>query len=444
MNKMLNVVKEKVARPIWRRLPKRVQTQVRGHLPAEYGRNGYFHVMSPFNAQRDPGERTRVTMIMPSVHKDHLTGGPATLANFMVEIKARFPQYDLRILPVMVPFTGGKEDLAKSLSQFDILQGADIEKGQDATYSVISDAAYKGFTLPVRRNEVFVASMWPTFFLAKALQRKQEEFFGAFHSIQYIIQDYEPLALFAWSDFYLMARQTYEDSKSTIALVATKSLSEYLDRAGHHFIAKYVFDPAQNAVSIRSADLRQKKETFIVYGRPDTPRNCFDLIFEALLKVTGEHPSIAERFKFVSVGTTHPSYRLRNGALLECRGFMPPEAYKELTLGAAAGIYFVVSPHTGYVGLELARGGALVISNSFETKIIRDLHPNIREPEAMTVDGVASAIVTTIQEFWRDSQAGLRAARADLEAREANSLREENFPFLEQLFERQHGFGSSQ
>jgi hypothetical protein len=440
MNRILSLAKENIARPVWRQLPSGIQARVRKHLPADYNRNGYFHVMSPFATQRDEGERTRITMILPSVHRDHLTGGPATLANFMMEIKARFPEFDLRFLPVMVPFSGDRGALAASLSDFKIFTGAQIEAGSDAQFSVVFDAAHKGFKLPVRRNEVFVASMWPTFFVAKALQKAQEDYFGFGQPIQYIIQDYEPLALFSWSDFYLLARKTYEDEVSTIALVATESLSDYMDHAGHRFLAKYTFDPGLNAISIRSTDLREKSETFVVYGRPNTPRNCFQLIFEALLKVTAEHPSIAERFTFISVGEVHPSYRLHNGAVLECRGFMKPEVYKDLTLRAAAGIYFVISPHTGYVGLELARAGALVISNSFETKKIRDLHPNIREPEAMTVEGVANAIVLSVQEYWRDNQAGLRVAKVDLEAREANPSLEANFPFLEDMFNKNYNF----
>lgn len=440
MSKFLGLTNKKIIRSAWGKLPRPIQARIRRSLSPDYNRSGYFHVMAPFRTLPDNGERSRVTMILPSVRREHITGGPATLVNFMSEIKSRLPQFDLRFLPVMVPFGADDDQLPKSLADFEMFTGAEVEAGADARWTIVSDAALKSSALPVRKNEIFVATMWPTFFVAKALQSAQLEYFGAKHPMPYIIQDYEPLALFPWSDFYLLARQTYEDGDSTIALVATASLSEYMDQAGHAFAARYTFDPGLNATSIHSGDLRPKTETFVVYGRPDTPRNCFNLIFEALLKVTAEHPEIAKRFQFISVGEKHPSFKLHNGAKLVSRGFMNPEAYKELTLRAAAGIFFVVSPHTGYVALELARCGALVVSNSFETKHISKLHPNIREPNVMSVEGVANAIVAAIEDFWADNETGLRAARADLEARERDKTKYVNFPFLEDMFSNDYRF----
>lgn len=430
----------RLARSVWRFLPDPIRAKVRENLPANYNRNGYFHVMSPFRTVMDPDARPRVNMILPSVHRKHLTGGPATLINYVLEIKERLPQFDLRLLPVMVPFTGGPRNLPSHLKEFTLLQSADAESGAEARFSVLIDAAQKRSKLRVRRHDIFVASMWPTYFVAKALQTAQQEYFANAHHIQYIIQDYEPLALFPWSDLFLLARQTYEDSQSTVALVATAALSAYLEKAGHGFAMKYQFDPGLNATSISSSELRAKEEVFIVYGRPDTPRNCFPLLFEALLKVTAEHPSISTRFKFISVGEAHPSYPLHNGAMLECRGFLDPAVYKDLILRAAAGVFFVVSPHTGYVALEMARAGALVVSNSFETKRIADLHPNIREPSSMTVDGVADAITRTIQEFWRNPQVGLTAAEDELKLVEESKAFQPNFPFLEEMFANVYSF----
>ena len=428
---MLSRILRQKLTPVARHLPSLLKTKIKEQLPADFGRDGYFHVMSPFRTFAEHEEAPRVTLILPSVHKDHLTGGPATLVNYMLEIKQRFPNVQLRLLPVMVPFTGGQKDLPSKLSEFEILRGETTPAG----HSILGDAAHKANAIPIRRNEVFIASMWPTFFVAEALREQQLAAFETAQPVQYIIQDYEPLALFPWSDFYLLARHTYDSETPTIALVATDALSKYVKQEKHKFLAHYSFDPNANATPVDPEDFLDKEDTILVYARPDTPRNCFNIIFETLLKVTADHPQIAERFRFVSVGENHPSYKLNNGAKLESLGFMPPKVYKQEILKAAIGMFFVVSPHTGYVALELARGGALSISNSFETKDVSLLHPNVRVPEDMTVPGVADTLVEAVREYWRNPNGGHDTARATHKNQNNNQV---NFPFLEEMFQKHH------
>jgi hypothetical protein len=418
--------------PMWRKLPKSTQRKVSAQLPADFHRSGYFHVMADFKVARSDVNRPRVNMLLPSVNKDHVTGGPATLVNFMLETKRRLPGMDLRFLPIMVPFDPGKHQMPASLGEFHIVTGNAAGRDDQGSFTVVADAGQKAHPISLRQNDIFVASMWPTFFPGRALLDRQEEFFRQKHKLLYIVQDYEPLALYSWSDFYLLALQTYQDPENTIPLIATESLYRYMEKAGHSFPVTYHFDPKANATPVNPEDFVEKQETILIYGRPDTPRNCFTLIFEALYKVTAEHPSIAERFRFVSVGEKHADYRLNHGAKLESLGFMDPADYKDLVLKSAIGVFFVVSPHTGYVALELANSGALVVSNSFETKNITELHPNIREPASMSPAGIADAIVTSVQEFWREPDSGPSRARSHYE--HINRNPKENFPFLEDLF----------
>lgn len=412
--------------------------------PVPYPRDGYFHVLTPFRSSpRDIG-RVRINLVLPSVCREHLTGGPATLVNYLMAVADRFPDYGLRLLPVMVPFSGDPEVLPENLRDFAITRlpaSAEAPSGAGAPVrEIVQDAAAKQGLLPVSPDDVFIASMWPTHHLCKALQRDQEGYFGRAHKIQYLIQDYESSAIYPWSDLFLLAEQTYEDVDDTIAVVGTRSLRDYLYQQGHAYKACYDFEPGGNALAAVDRDV-EKKEIMVVYGRPGTPRNCFPLLMEALLKLTAEHPSIAERFTFVSLGESHPDYRLNHGAVLKSGGFLPPADYRELLASAAVGFFMVVSPHTGYVGLEMARNGILTVSNSFRTKDVTRLHPNIRTPDAMTVEGATAALLAAVQAFWRDPGLGPRTAIEFRASPPAAPPDAGDFPFIGELFATHYRFG---
>lgn len=412
-------------------------------MAVKYNRDGYYHVMSPYKVKRCDGDRVRINLLLPSVHKDHLTGGPATLVNYVKAIDELFSDYAIRLIPSMVPFTKTESSLPNKISHYKLgkMLATEEASADFVDHEIIVDAAHHAGYLPITKNDVFIASMWPTHYVAKDLQKKQREFFGFAHKIQYLIQDYESSAIYPWSDLFLLAEQTYEDTKDTIGVVGTHFLHSYLKDQGHNYEASYWFEPGQNAVGSKIDKTIKKAEIIVIYGRPDTPRNCFSLLMEALLKLTSEHPSIAERFKFVSVGEKHPDYELNNGAVLNSFGFMPVEEYRNLLAKAAVGCFVVVSPHTGYVCLEMARNGILAVSNSFRTKDIKQLHPNIRPIERMDVNGVTDTLLTAVQEFWRAPDAAVHTANQVEDELATSTQRPKEFPFIEDMFLNHYDFG---
>ena len=65
---------------------------------------------------------------------------------------------------------------------------------------------------------------------------------------------------------------------------------------------------------------------------------------------------------FVSVGEQHDDIELRNGSVLQSKGFLSKKEYEELLKKAAIGCFIVISPHPGYVGFEFAYAGLTTIS----------------------------------------------------------------------------------
>ena len=246
--------------------------KIRGPIP--FPRNGYFHVMAPYQSCAQNIGRVRINLVLPSVCSEHLTGGPATLVNYVMAVAEAFPDYSLRLLPVMVPFSGNPEELPEKLREFTItrMPPSPEAAGEAPVQEIVLDAARKQGLLPISPDDVFIASMWPTHHICKALQRDQAGYFGRGHKIQYLIQDYESSAIYPWSELFLLAEQTYEDVDDTIAVVGTRSLRDYLYEQGHDYKACYHFEPGGNAVAAVDRDV-EKKEIMVVYGRPDTPRN---------------------------------------------------------------------------------------------------------------------------------------------------------------------------
>ena len=141
------------------------------------------------------------------------------------------------------------------------------------------------------------------------------------------------------------------------------------------------------------------------------------------------------------MGEKHADYKLNNGAVVNSLGFVPVEDYRNLLARAAVGCFIVVSPHTGYICLEMARNGMLSISNSFRTKEIQNLHPNIRPVKAMDVDGLTDTLLTTVQEFWRAPDFAVGIACQIEEERVQKMGDSKEFPFIEELFCRHYDFG---
>ena len=105
------------------------------------------------------------------------------------------------------------------------------------------------------------------------------------HPFVYLIQDYEP-GFYAWSSQYLLADSTYRTTYPQIAVFNSKLLRDYFIEKGYTFAGEYFFEPTLNAaLKDRLMSLEgttSKRKRILVYGRPGTPRNAFELVVESL------------------------------------------------------------------------------------------------------------------------------------------------------------------
>jgi hypothetical protein len=262
-------------------------------------------------------------------------------------------------------------------------------------------------SIPVGRRDVFVATFWPTALFAIEARGWQTSTYGiAPRSFAYVIQDFEP-GFYPRSTQHLLARATYDEPKSTIAIFNTTVLQRAFHDYGLRFSREYTFEP-QLAPGLRDALVAPpipRSRRIVVYGRPSKPRNGFGLIVDGLRawRATYEH---AADWTVVSAGESHGDIDLGHDTVLRSVGKLAFADYAELLRSSAIGISLMISPHPSYPPLEMSHLGLLVLTNRYEEKDLSKAHPNISSLETMTVAGFADGLATLCRRFEADPAAG--------------------------------------
>jgi hypothetical protein len=347
-------------------------------------------------------------------------GGTDTAMRFFNTIRSRYKRS--RILVVQ------GED-----SQFDPAQwpGFELEsRNPDAphTFGYLQQPGFR----PSVYNECdhFIATHWTTahyiILLREALERS-----GAPPKVPfiYLIQDFEP-GFYAWSSRYLFAAATYTKPEQTIAAFNTQLLKDYFEAQGYAFPASYVFEPRLNPklASYQSRLLTHKKRRLIlIYGRPSTPRNAFELVVETLFAFAESYKDAA-RWEILSLGESHETVSLPNGLSIKTEGKVTLDRYAQHLLDASVGLALMVSPHPSYPPLEMAEFGVRVITNRFANKDLSGRTKNIVS--------MADARPTALAKALADACDAFEAGAIERDTRPAFLGTEDEFPFWKDLMRR--------
>ena len=185
--------------------------------------------------------------------------------------------------------------------------------------------------------------------------------------ILYLVQDFEPL-FYPASENYARALMTYEADLSF--LINSFPLADYFARLFPEKINRnLVFEPQElfselkQSVSTRSFD-NIGPIKFVIYGRPETPRNLFGLIQQALEIFVNKHVN-HQSYEFISVGEKHADIELSAGYQIQSLGPLTYNDYAKVLKGAHIGISLMLSPHPSYPPLEMLNMGLITITNDF-------------------------------------------------------------------------------
>ena len=169
-----------------------------------------------------------------------------------------------------------------------------------------------------------------------------------------------------------------------------------------------------------------KRRQILVYGRPGTPRNAFELVVESLREFVEACPE-SSLWEFLSAGEQHPPVPLSNGRYLVSVGKQSLEGYASLLAESYAGISLMASPHPSYPPLEMASFGVKVITNTFVGKDLASFGDSVVSVSNATPHRIGCELARICEGYSAEVSCGCVDARYLSD--------EDLFPFLTDMVE---------
>lgn len=336
-----------------------------------------------------PGPK-RLNLLLPSVNPEDIYGGISTALKFF-DALADEVGCERRIVVLDGPVQ--EQAVSEAFPGYHISK---IGSKGDGPLQIVDAASRQKETLEFGDGDWFIATCWWSAYILQEefanLHRRDPEL--ALNPLVYLIQDYEP-GFYAWSTNYLLSEATYRSDVPTVAVFNSEELHSHLKRRGYEFAEEHVFSPQLNP-SLQSALLKlggtaNKKRQILVYGRPDTPRNAFDLLVAGLRLFVDQSPE-AMRWEFLSAGEQHRPVSLGKGRYLTSVGKQSLEGYARLLEESYAGVSLMVSPHPSYPPLEMAAFGVQVVTNCYGAKDLSGFSKNMHSLKRATPQAIADAL----------------------------------------------------
>jgi cellulose synthase/poly-beta-1,6-N-acetylglucosamine synthase-like glycosyltransferase/glycosyltransferase involved in cell wall biosynthesis len=247
-------------------------------------------------------------------------------------------------------------------------------------------------------SDVGIATLWTTAFSLLKFRQTRRKF--------YFLQDYEPLFYPAGSTSALV-EATYDFGFSGIC--NTISLKEIYEAQGGAK-AEY-FDPSIDSNTFyRSMRERGNRKPYLVfcYARPGIPRNCFELLMEALKRVKQR---FGEDISIVTAGAEWRPSDYGVEGVLQNLGLLGYRETGALYRACDAGVVAMKTRHPSYLPMELMACGAAVVTNRnpYTAWLLRD-----RE-NCILAESSPSALAESLEEVLRDTALRARLAEASAE-----------------------------
>jgi len=342
------------------------------------------HEARLLNCRKSSFNSPRLNLLLPGLSIKHVFGGISTALSFFETLGKRFENLRI-IITDEIDF-----DLENNpnYAHWDLCSLEDDKPG----FTIVPAGDRQNRTLAVGENDRFIATIWWSAILASHIQewqfvnyrKKQKEKFV------YLIQDFEP-GFYPWSSRYALAESTYHDASQNIAVFNSSLLKSFFDAEQYSFFDSFVFEPTlhpklRNELRLKHAVPREKR--VLIYGRPGTDRNAFQIIVMALRLWVSRNPE--NDWEFVSAGEEFPPIFLGEGKYLNSLGKLSLEEYANELSRASIGISLMISPHPSYPPLEMAAFGIYTITNKFKGKDLSLLTSKI-----VSIDAVNSFTLST-------------------------------------------------
>lgn len=352
--------------------------------------------ITPYNFRPCAYNRKRINLLVPSINPEHVFGGISTAIKFFEEFVEEMG-YDSRMILTDAEPGNDVKDGYNPKYNF-----VEAEEESHAAHQIVPYSNRYGRSIPVSEKDVFMFTGWWT---AHCAQEAYEEFEKQYRirpkKFINFIQDYEP-GFYPWSTRFLLADATYKNHYPQIAIFNTGLLKEYFDFNKYKFYREFVFEPVLNKTlkeRLYKADsIMPKKKQILVYGRPGTERNAFDLIVDSLKKWVWMQPDIAE-WTILSAGEKFKDIPLGNGKKLESVGKLTIDEYADVLTDTYAGISLMASPHPSYPPLEMSVFEIKVITNTYANKDLSSFNDNMVSLDNISPTNIANRLLEICENY---------------------------------------------
>jgi hypothetical protein len=350
--------------------------------------------IGPLVPRSDKSMTRRLNLLIPSVSKRHVFGGAQTALLVLDALRAGFDS-------VRIVSTDDSEADCVEEAYYSLWPVVDLGQEPLGENHIVTAGSRYGKTLAVGCNDYFLATAWWTAHNGfKLIEWQRSTYSLENRRLIYLIQDYEP-GFYKWSARYALAAATYSHPETTVALINSHILKEFMDLQGCVFRDTQILEPRLNPeLALHRSNIRifQKERILFVYGRPGVERNALPLIVSGLRIWAGKYPN-ASKWQVISAGEAFSAIDLGNGCMLRSVGKLDIEEYASLLERTAVGISLMISPHPSYPPLELASFGARVVTNGFANKDLSTVCSLIRSVRVPDPDSIAGAIADETAKF---------------------------------------------
>lgn len=345
-------------------------------------------------------DKKRLNLLVPSLNTEHVFGGIATALKFYKQLGEAM-QVDMRVIVVDAELN---QNAMVDMEGFVVVSNKSDEV---SAKQIVSFANRYGQTIPIGKNDIFMATGWWTAYtILPVIKWQAEEYHTPLHSLIYFIQDYEP-GFYPWSSRYLMADSTYKADVPTIGIFNSKLLYDFFKENGYQFEKEFYFEPVLNEKLkeelLAKKDAYTRKKQILLYGRPGTARNAFELIVASLNEWAASYEKAGE-WTILSAGEAFEDVKLSNGQKIHAVGKVSLEEYAKIMLESQIGVSLMVSPHPSYPPLEMSTFGMKVITNHYGNKDLSRFNENIVSLDNCSSTSVAETLIALCEDKNRSNQ----------------------------------------
>lgn len=354
----------------------------------------YFDEINRTGLRPDYSKAARFSLLTPTLKPEKTFGGVATAIRLFNEIHTLLPE---AVQGRIISLTDEIDQNSMQTIPAHILNRMDAHSRNTQLDAV--DISAKQDTnrlaqLSVSENEIFVATAWWTAQFAARVQAQQKLFFGKANPFIYLIQDHEP-DFYGWSSRYAMAQATYSTG-DFIAVVNSEELANFFTRK--YAIKNMHYLPYRTNQELKKNLVPLPKERIIlIYGRPETRRNAFELMMDGICLWQQEDVANAKNWQVISVGEQYSQNAAPHVQNLTILGKLTLEKYANMLSRSSVGISLMLSPHPSYPPLEMAEAGLLTLANSHESKNLQLRNSNIRSLDVLTPENIAAQLTELVR-----------------------------------------------